>query len=123
METFPTCYPFDRHLLVDGKRSVFTCNDLVNVVCKTLGVTRAEVQSKTRKVRIVYPRHIILYMLCRNADLPLSEIAMGLGLSHHTSVIHARDNVEHEIKVGVNPQYAADIKEIAKKLGYAIQLK
>jgi chromosomal replication initiator protein len=47
---------------------------------------------------LTVPRQVAMYLCRKHTDLPLVEIGQAFGGRDHTTVIHACDKVENEIR-------------------------
>ena len=75
-----------------------TVDRIQNEVATEYGVTVEGLKSRKRTKNLTVPRQIAM-LLCRQlTDLPLVEIGQAFGGRDHTTVIHACDKVENEIK-------------------------
>jgi chromosomal replication initiator protein len=75
-----------------------TVDRIQNEVATEYGVTVEGLKSRKRTKTLTVPRQIAM-LLCRQlTDLPLVEIGQAFGGRDHTTVIHACDKVENEIK-------------------------
>ena len=75
---------------------------ILKEVCKYYDMTPRELFRKTRKRRIVRPRHIFYYLASKYTVLPLDKIGKH-GKIHsnygqdHATVIHAKKTIEDDI--------------------------
>ena len=75
-----------------------TVDRIQTEVATEYGVTVEGLKSRKRTKTLTVPRQIAM-LLCRQlTDLPLVEIGQAFGGRDHTTVIHACDKVENEIK-------------------------
>jgi len=63
--------------------------NIQRVVARHYNVTRDDLISARRDRRLVYPRHIAMYLARTDAALPLPVIAREFCRGDHTTVIHA----------------------------------
>ena len=71
-----------------------------------------ELCGKSRKSELVTARHIAMYLLRKDLDLPLMKIGDLLGGRDHTSVMYAVDKIEREYSH--NQSLRGDINQIRK---------
>lgn len=83
---------------------------IVAEVCRRYNVTPVDVRSQRRKVSIVRPRQIIMYIARTMTELSFPQIGRQLGNRDHTTVLHAVNKMT--CLVDNNPQFAAEITEI-----------
>ncbi len=75
-----------------------TVDRIQTEVASEYGVTVEGLKSRKRTKNLTVPRQVAM-LLCRQlTDLPLVEIGQAFGGRDHTTVIHACDKVENEIK-------------------------
>ena len=95
---------FARTILKDilAGSTTITPEKIKSVVCKYYKIKLFELDSKTRKISIAYPRQIAMY-LCRNlTDYSLPKIGKLFGDKHYSTVKHACDKIEEERKTDKN---------------------
>lgn len=68
---------------------------VVERVADVTAVTVDEMMSRTRRSEIAEARQIAAWIL-RKSELSLPQIARNIGLSNHTTIIHAIDKVTHD---------------------------
>lgn len=74
---------------IDVVDEVKLLNTIINSTCRQFNVTRDELRSKSRQRGIVYPRHVIHYMLVKYTKMKVTAIAKSVSNMHHASVYHA----------------------------------
>ena len=67
-------------------------------VAQEYGVSVEGLKSKKRTKTLTVPRQVAMYLCRQHTDLPLVEIGQAFGGRDHTTVIHACDKVENEIR-------------------------
>lgn len=82
----------------ESKRKKNSPRDIINDVCKKFGVSIRDVRGKRRTAEIALPRQVCMYVLRKDLDLPLEQIARELNRSDHTTVMHAIDRVEEKME-------------------------
>lgn len=81
----------------ESKRKKNSPKDVITGVCKTFGVTTRDVRGKRRTAEVVIPRQVCMYVLRKDLELPLEQIARELNRSDHTTVMHAIERVEEKM--------------------------
>lgn len=71
---------------------------IIREVGRYFDINPQSLSLKTRKRRIVFPRHIAMFFLTRYTTLSLKNIGIMLGGKDHTTVIHARNLINDLIK-------------------------
>lgn len=88
-------------------------DDIINAVCEYFLVTREELVGKKKSKEIVEPRMIAIYMISEILELPLVTIGKIFGGRDHTTIMHARDKVNIEIKTNRKTQgFVSEIKKM-----------
>ncbi|MFN2383076.1 MAG: chromosomal replication initiator protein DnaA, partial [Gemmatimonadota bacterium] len=75
-----------------------TVDRIQHDVAAEYGATVEGLKSKKRTKTLTVPRQVAMYLCRQLTDLPLVEIGQAFGGRDHTTVIHACDKVENEIK-------------------------
>lgn len=68
------------------------------LVCKKFGVSKAFIESGSRKKGIVQPRQIGMYLARKHTNISLPEIGRRFGGRDHTTILHAFQKIEALIK-------------------------
>ena len=94
--------------IVSKKEKVISIDYVQDVVCKFFGVDIKDLKSSKRSSDIVFPRQVAMY-LCRsvvNASFP--KIGDEFGKRDHTTVMHAVNKIDKEIKENSNTKLIVD---------------
>ncbi|NLV15616.1 MAG: chromosomal replication initiator protein DnaA [Syntrophomonadaceae bacterium] len=75
-----------------------TVEDIQEKVADYFSLTIDELNSKRRTRQLVFPRQIAMYLTRQMTDLSLPKIGEEFGGRDHTTVLHAFDKVEKDIK-------------------------
>jgi chromosomal replication initiator protein len=92
----------------EGRKSL---GRIVGEVCRHYQVTRAELASATRTVRVTLPRHVAMYLCRRHTDAPLGLIGKELGGRDHSTVVHALSTIEERLRRDVELRAAVSLLE------------
>lgn len=85
--------------------------DLIfDLVCHDFSVSRDEIAQPGRKTAFVEARHVLMYLLYNDSSLTYPAIGELLGGRDHTTVIHAVNKIETELKT--DREFAARIQKI-----------
>lgn len=87
-----------------------TIASIQEVVADHFGLKVGEMKSKRRTRNITYPRQIAMYLSRELTDSSLPEIGAEFGGRDHTTVIHAYDKIQSELKL--DPSLQNTIKEL-----------
>jgi len=84
------------------------------VAADYFGVTTNDMRTKKRTKKVVYPRQVAMYLSRELTKLSLVEIGGLFGGRDHTTIIHAYDKIEEDIKK--NPHIKGVIDNIITKI-------
>jgi len=87
-----------KNLLPMSLDSRITIDQIQNEVCRTAGVSMADIKGVKRSHNIVFPRQIAMYLCRELTDSSLSIIGDKFGGRDHTTVIHAITKISNLIK-------------------------
>jgi len=97
-------------IFATDKNKIITMNLIQETVAQHFKIKVNEIKGKKRTKSIAYPRHIAMY-LCRSlTDNSLPKIGEEFGGRDHTTVLHAQEKIENELKIDV------ELQECVKKL-------
>ena len=82
----------------ESKRRRTSPRDIIHSVCDSFGVSVRDVRGKRRTADLVVPRQVCMYLLRKELDLPLEQIARELNRGDHTTVMHAIGRVEEKLE-------------------------
>ena len=88
--------------IIQRQDKVISSEYIQDVVGKYFSVSPADLRGSKRSNDITFPRQIAMY-LCRNvAQMSLPQIGIDFGKRDHTTVMHAVNKIEKEIKTNSN---------------------
>ena len=88
--------------IVSQQEKVISTEYIQDVVGKYFNVNPKDLKGSKRSSDITFPRQIAMY-LCRNvANMSLPQIGKDFGKRDHTTVMHACNKIEKEIKTNSN---------------------
>ncbi len=100
-------------MIIEGKKKVGV--ELIQKkVAEYFDITFQDMKTKKRNRAIVYPRQIAMYLSRDLTNLSLPEIGVYFGGRDHTTIIHACNKIEKDIKT------KGDIRRIVDKLVFNI---
>ncbi len=85
-----------------------------NAVCEYYKISVEEMKSKKRSNKIAYPRQVAMYLSRTMTDESFPRIGLEFGGRDHSTVIHACDKIEKDLKTSMGLKEA--IKEIKNKI-------
>ena len=104
---------FARKILTDilsGSETVVTPEKIKKSVCKYYGIKLSDMESSKRNANIALPRQVAMYITREMTDYSLPKIGQVFGGKHYTTVLHACNKIEDEIKIDKT------LKEIIEKI-------
>lgn len=88
--------------IIAKQDKVISSEYIQDVVGKYFSVSPADLRGSKRSNDVTFPRQIAMY-LCRNvAQMSLPQIGIDFGKRDHTTVMHACNKIEKEIKTNSN---------------------
>lgn len=72
---------------------------IIKVVGEVFCLSRESLFAKCRKRNLAEARHICMYFIKKNTHLTFKEISIRMGHTHHTTAVHAVNNVTNLIAV------------------------
>jgi chromosomal replication initiator protein len=75
-----------------------TIDEIQNEVCRTFGISMAELRGSKRSQNIVFPRQLAMYLCRELTDSSQTRIGEKFGGRDHTTVIHAIGKISNLIK-------------------------
>ena len=100
--------------IFDARETSITCETIKQAVCKKYSVKLSDMESKSRKREVTYPRQIAMYLTRELTDLSLPKIGDAFGGKDHTTVLHACEKIAGDIKT--NAALADQIKALTEDL-------
>ncbi|NWH06209.1 chromosomal replication initiator protein DnaA [Desulfobacter latus] len=104
-----------RHVLekMTGTRKHITIDLIKKLVCEAFDVSEQELESKSRKHRIVKPRQVAMFLSNKYTDQPIKKIGASFK-RYHATALYSVNAVEKEIKQ--KGQRYEQIRYLIKKL-------
>ncbi len=97
---------------VDVSGRPHTLDEIMDLVARSCGVTKAELSSRSRRRRVVQPRQLAMYLCRKYTNASLKEIGRAFDRDH-TSVIYAIEVVER--RVVERPQLRYELETLAAR--------
>lgn len=101
-------------VIPDFEESVFIPTNKIEVikrkVCKHFTVTKAGIESNSRRAAVVRPRQIAMYLARRHTTHSFPEIGRRFGGRDHTTILHAFHKIEGLIQT--DAALAATVAEL-----------
>ena len=102
--------------LIGGNSIATQLNEqkIINVVADYYSLIPSQITGKIRTGQIALARHIAIYLIRQNLDIPLKKIGDMFGGKDHTTIMHAIKHVESELKT--NPEMKEAISILQKQI-------
>lgn len=102
--------------ILSGTEITVTPEKIKKTVCKHYNIKLADMESSKKTNNIAYPRQIAMYLVRELTDYSFPKIGQSFGGKHYTTVIHACDKIENDLKVDSNlREIIENIKEEIKE--------
>jgi chromosomal replication initiator protein len=95
------------------KRKTITIESIKGLVCKQFKITAKDIVSKSRRLDIVRPRQIAMYLSRQHTDAPLQTIGKSYN-RYHATALHAINFIESELKR--NTPIKSQVEYLEKRL-------
>ncbi len=99
-----------KNFLPSSRKKKITCAHVQKIVADYYNISLEELVSKKRSRGISYPRQIAMYLIRDVTDMSLPKIGNDFGGRDHTTVLHAVDKIQTELKTD------NDLKKIVEEL-------
>ncbi len=101
-------------IVVGDIRSPVTIEAIQRTVCDYFSIPEDLLRAKTRKQEIVNARQMAMYLAKELTNSSLKTIGLHFGGRDHSTVIHAYQSVEDQMKI--DPKYHAHLTQIRRRL-------
>jgi chromosomal replication initiator protein len=91
-----------------------TPKKLIKVVCDFYNIKESDLFRKTRKINVVKPRQIVMYLLRELTKMSFSSIGEILNNRDHTTIIYSYEKISKELDINV--EFSEEIKLLKSKL-------
>ncbi len=97
------------------KTGPLTIKEIQKIVCSLFEkYSPADLKSLSRDSLLVQTRHLAMFLVREELNLPLSKIGRYFGGRHHTSVLHAIKNIQNQQKK--NPELMKNITHLRQQI-------
>ena len=86
-----------KDMIIEGEKNI-TIDLIQKKVSEYFDIKLSDMRAKKRSKAIAYPRQIAMYLARQLTDFSLPEIGDQFGGRDHTTVIHAYDKIENDLK-------------------------
>ena len=101
-------------VVVGDVRSPLTIETIQRTVCDYFSIPEDLIRAKTRKQEIVNARQIAMYLAKELTNCSLKTIGLHFGGRDHSTVIHAYQSVEDQMRI--DQKYQANVHQIRRRL-------
>lgn len=101
-------------VVVGDVRSPITIEEIQRNVCEYFGIPEDLLRAKTRKQEIVTARQVAMYLAKELTNSSLKTIGLHFGGRDHSTVIHAYQCVEDQMKI--DSKYKTNVDQIKRRL-------
>ena len=91
-----------------------SCESVKKAVCKKYNIKITDIESKKRNREFSMPRQIAMYICREMTDLSYPKIGESFGGRDHTTVLHACEKINKQIKL--DPILAEDIRNLKEDI-------
>jgi chromosomal replication initiator protein len=88
--------------ILSNSETMITPEKIKKIVCKYYNIKVADIESSKRTNNIAFPRQIAMYLSRVMTDESLTRIGLEFGGKDHTTIMHAFDKINNEIKKDSN---------------------
>jgi len=101
-------------VVIGDVRSPITIETIQRTVCEYFSIPEDLLRAKTRKQEIVNARQVAMYLIKELTNASLKTIGLHFGGRDHSTVIHAYQSVEDQMRV--DTKYQAHVQQIKRRL-------
>lgn len=76
-----------------SKSKQISPDQMIDAVCSHFSIGKRSILGKGRSQMIVRPRHVLMYLLRTELNLPLEEVGRIIGGRDHTTILHGVDKI------------------------------
>jgi chromosomal replication initiator protein len=113
--TFDMAETMIRDLVHGTEPKRIKIDDILKIVARHYGVSRADLLSQRRHRSVVWPRQIGMYLAKQMTSRSLPEIGRRFGDRDHTTVLHAIRKIDKELEG--NTRLRDELEELKKQIG------
>ena len=90
------------------KEKIVSASYIQEIVAKYFNIEKSDLVSTKKSNDIVYPRQIAMYLCRTSANMSFPQIGRDFGKKDHTTVMHACNKIETEIKQNTKTKLIVD---------------
>lgn len=100
--------------IVNDIKSPLTVEEIQRIVAEFYDIPNDLLRAKTRKQEIVIARQVAMYLAKELTNSSLKTIGLNFGGRDHSTVIHAYQTVEEQIKI--DPKFRSSMEQLRRKI-------
>lgn len=100
--------------IVNDVRSPLTVEEIQRIVAEFFDIPNDLLRAKTRKQEVVIARQVAMFLAKELTNSSLKTIGLNFGGRDHSTVIHAYQTVEEQIKIDL--KFRSSIEQLKKKI-------
>lgn len=100
--------------IVNDVKSPLTVEEIQKIVAEFYDLPSDLLRAKTRKQEVVIARQVAMYLAKELTNASLKTIGLNFGGRDHSTVIHAYQTVEEQLKI--DPKFRASIEQLKRKI-------
>ena len=97
--------------IIAQQEKVFSAEFVQETVAKYFNIDAKDIRGSKRNNEVAFPRQIAMYLCRKVAQMSLPQIGKDFGKRDHTTVMHACNKIEQEIKDNLNTRLIVESVE------------
>lgn len=106
---------FKENPIISKQENELTVNKIKSVVCDYYGLTKTQIESKSRTRNISIARHIAIYLCRIHLNMPFAKIGFEFGNRDHSTIMSSYEKMVRMLKE--KESFHQAVTQIEKKLG------
>ncbi len=102
------------NIVAESKLKTITVEAIQQVTAQYFNIKVEDLKGSKRSNAIAYPRQIAMYLCRQFTDLTFQEIGMEFGNRHHSTVMHAQNEIDKQ--VNTDPKTKKYVDEITSQI-------
>ena len=105
------------NIVAENKRKPITVESIQQVTAQYFHIRIEDLKGSKRNNSIAFPRQIAMYLCRQFTDLTFQEIGTEFGNRHHSTVMHAQNEIEKQVSHDIKTKkYVEEITNLIKKM-------
>ena len=94
--------------IIAQQEKIFSAEFVQDTVAKYFNIDVKDIRGSKRNNEVAFPRQIAMFLCRKVAQMSLPQIGKDFGKRDHTTVMHACNKIEQEIKDNLNTKLIVD---------------